>query len=56
VITAVCCFTPVLYVVLGVVGLAPVAAYLDLVLIPLLLLFLVLLVVGAARMRAGSSA
>ena len=46
VITALCCFTPVLVVLFGVLGLAALVAYLDFVLFPLLGVFLVLLVIG----------
>ena len=38
VITALCCFTPVLVVLLGVVGLSALTGYLDLVLLPALAL------------------
>lgn len=38
IITALCCFTPVLVVLLGVIGLAWVVGYLDYILIPLLLI------------------
>ena len=39
VIAAICCFTPVLVVLLGAVGLAAWLAWLDYVLLPLLALF-----------------
>jgi len=39
VISALCCFTPVLYGLLGVIGLSAVAGYLDYVLIPALMVF-----------------
>ncbi|GAB4283711.1 MAG: mercury resistance system transport protein MerF [Roseovarius sp.] len=42
VIAALCCFTPVLVVLLGAVGLAAVAGYLDVVLFPALGLFIAL--------------
>lgn len=38
-LAALCCFTPLLTVLLGAVGLSAVLGYLDLVLIPALLLF-----------------
>lgn len=40
VIAALCCFTPVLAVLLGVVGLSAVTGYLDFVLFPALAFFL----------------
>lgn len=49
VITALCCFTPVLVVLFGVLGLAGLVGYLDYVLFPLLAVFLLLLVAGAVR-------
>ena len=42
VIAALCCFTPVLVVLLGAVGLTAWLAWLDFVLLPLLALFLVI--------------
>lgn len=42
VISALCCFTPVLVVLLGAVGLSALTGYLDLVLLPALTLFLVI--------------
>ena len=40
VLTAICCFTPVLVVLLGAIGLSAIIAYLDVVLIPALAIFL----------------
>ena len=40
VVTAICCFTPVLVVTLGAVGLSAVVGYLDPVLLPALAVFL----------------
>jgi mercuric ion transport protein len=42
VVTAICCFTPILVVGLGIVGLGMLIPYLDYVLLPALGLFLVL--------------
>ena len=42
VVAAVCCFTPVLVVLLGTVGLAAAIGWLDLVLLPALAVFLVI--------------
>jgi mercuric ion transport protein len=46
IIAAICCFTPILVVALGLVGLAAIAPYLDYVLFPLLGLFLILALYG----------
>ena len=46
IIAAICCFTPVLVVGLGLVGLATLTSYLDYVLFPLLCLFLILALYG----------
>lgn len=51
IITAVCCFTPVLVILLGGIGAGAAIAYLDMVLFPLLGLFLLILVVGILRYR-----
>ena len=40
VIAALCCFTPVLVVLVGVVGLSAITGYLDLVLFPALVFFI----------------
>jgi len=40
VIAAICCFTPILVVLLGVVGLSELTGYLDIVLFPALAVFL----------------
>ena len=48
VIAALCCFTPVLVIVLGAIGMSAIVKYLDVVLLPLLGLFVVILVVGLA--------
>ncbi len=41
IIAAICCFTPVLVVLLGAVGLSALIGYLDIVLLPALAIFLV---------------
>lgn len=40
IVSAVCCFTPLLVIVLGAVGLSAALGYLDFVLLPLLGLFI----------------
>lgn len=44
VIAALCCFTPVLVILLGIIGLSALTASLDLILIPTLILFLLITV------------
>jgi mercuric ion transport protein len=39
IVTAICCFTPFLVVVFGLAGLSPLVIYLDVVLLPLLIVF-----------------
>ncbi|MFQ5847943.1 MAG: mercury resistance system transport protein MerF [Candidatus Methylomirabilales bacterium] len=51
IVTAVCCFTPVLPWVLGLVGLTLLVPYLDYVLFPLLSLFLGMALLGWLRYR-----
>jgi mercuric ion transport protein len=51
IVTAVCCFTPVLPWVLGLIGLAILIPYPDYVLFPLLFLFLALAFWGWRRAR-----
>lgn len=51
IVTALCCFTPVLVVLLGIVGLSTVTGYLDLVLFPVLAFFLGLTVYAVWRRR-----
>jgi mercuric ion transport protein len=42
VVAAICCFTPVLVVLLGAVGLSALTGYIDVVLLPALAVFLAL--------------
>lgn len=51
IVTALCCFTPVLVVLLGIAGLSTVTGYLDLVLFPVLAFFLGLTVYALRRKR-----
>ncbi len=54
VIAAVCCFTPVLVVLLGAIGLAAWLAWLDYVLFPALILFAGLTVFALVRRTSKS--
>jgi mercuric ion transport protein len=51
VITALCCFTPVLGILLGVVGLSVVLGYLDYVLIPAMLVFVGITIYAVLKHR-----
>lgn len=57
VVLALCCFTPVLVLLIGVIGVSALVGYLDYVLIPALIFFLGLTIYAVRRrqMRAGSS-
>ena len=50
-IAALCCFTPVLVILLGAVGLSALTGYLDIVLLPALLLFTGLIAYALYRMQ-----
>ncbi len=56
VIAALCCFTPVLVVLFGVVGLSAFTGYLDLVLFPALGIFVILTVFALWRRRKNQQA
>ncbi len=51
VIVALCCFTPILVILLGVVGLSAITSYLDVVLLPALAIFLGLTVYALWRKK-----
>lgn len=53
-LVALCCFTPILVVLLGVVGLGAITGYLDYVLLPALAVFLGLAVYAGARQRQAT--
>lgn len=50
-LVALCCFTPVLVVLLGVIGLGAITGYLDYVLLPALAVFLGVTVYAVSRNR-----
>lgn len=54
IIAAICCFTPVLVIGLGVIGLAALTPYLDYVLFPMLALFLILAIYGWTKRQSVS--
>ncbi|WP_411892762.1 mercury resistance system transport protein MerF [Yoonia sp. SDW83-1] len=49
-VAAICCFTPALVVLLGALGLSALVGYLDLVLLPLLGIFVLILIFGVVQM------
>jgi mercuric ion transport protein len=51
VIAALCCFTPILVILFGVLGLSALVGYLDYVLFPLLGVFLIVIVVALVTNR-----
>ena len=53
IVTAICCFTPLLPLLLGLVGLVVLIPYLDYVLFPLLFLFLGMALIGWRQRRSG---
>ncbi len=53
-ITALCCFTPILVVLTGAVGLSAIVGYLDYVLFPALGGFIALTLYALWRLRRGS--
>ena len=54
VLTAICCFTPLLVWALAAIGLSGLVAYLDPVLLPLLGVFLALILIGYVRQNRGA--
>ncbi|MCP4326851.1 MAG: mercury resistance system transport protein MerF [Alphaproteobacteria bacterium] len=48
-LTAICCFTPVLVLILGAIGLGAAVGWLDYVLFPLLAVFVVITVMAVLR-------
>lgn len=51
VLVALCCFTPILVILLGVVGLSALTGYLDVVLLPALAAFIGLTIYAVVRKR-----
>ncbi|NIP26673.1 MAG: mercury resistance system transport protein MerF [Phycisphaerae bacterium] len=52
-VTALCCFTPILVVLLGIVGLSAVVGYLDYVLFPALAIFIVITIYALLKKPAN---
>jgi len=54
-LVALCCFTPALVVLLGVVGLSALAGYLDYVLLPALAVFIGITIYAISRKRKADA-
>ncbi|WP_204799570.1 mercury resistance system transport protein MerF [Nitrosomonas nitrosa] len=55
VLVALCCFTPILVILLGVVGLSALTGYLDYVLLPALAIFIGLTIYAILRKRKADA-
>ncbi|MFQ5780339.1 MAG: mercury resistance system transport protein MerF [Nitrospiria bacterium] len=53
-IAAICCFTPVLTITLGVIGLGVFTGYLDYILLPALAVFIGIMIYAVARRGRGT--
>jgi mercuric ion transport protein len=53
-LVALCCFTPILVILLGAVGLSYFTPYLDMVLLPALVIMIVLTIVSYLRWRKSA--
>ena len=53
IVTAVCCFTPVLPFILGAIGISRFVSYLDMVLMPLLAIFAGIAIFGFLKRRSA---
>lgn len=51
IVAAICCFTPILVILLGVAGLSAVVGYLDYILFPALGVFVILALYAATKKR-----
>jgi hypothetical protein len=52
-VAALCCFTPVLVILLGAVGLSALAGYLDYVLLPAIVIFVGVVIYALSRRRSA---
>ncbi len=55
VLVALCCFTPLLVVILGIVGLSTLTPYLDYILLPALVIMIIVTVVSFIKWRQSQS-
>jgi arginine exporter protein ArgO len=56
ILAALCCFTPILLILLGVAGLGALAGYLDYVLIPALVIFIGITIYAVQKRRHACTA
>jgi len=54
VILALCCFTPILVVVFGAIGLSAVLVWLDYILLPLLLIFVAVTIYAIVKLNSAA--
>lgn len=54
IVAALCCFMPILVILLGVVGLSALTGYLDYVLLPALCIFIIILIYALVQKLKGS--
>jgi len=54
IIVAVCCFTPVLVVILGAIGLSIIVPYLDIILFPALFLLLIITIISYIKWKKAN--
>lgn len=55
ILVALCCFTPILVVLIGVVGLGALTGYLDYVLLPALVIFIGITIYALQKRRRGDA-
>ncbi len=55
VLTALCCFTPILFILLGIIGLSALTGYLDYILFPALAGFIALTIYALYRKRQADA-
>jgi len=53
-VVALCCFTPILVITLGVFGLSTVTPYLDYVLLPALLVMIIVVIISYLKWKKAS--
>ena len=54
IIVAVCCFTPLLVVILGAIGLSIIVPYLDVILLPALCLLLIISIISYIKWKKAN--
>ena len=54
IIVAICCFTPLLVIILGAIGLSVIVPYLDVILLPALFLLIIITVISYIKWRKAN--